>query len=91
MNKKELAKIERHAQTACYGMLSSRNYEIVRRLCIKSLSNTNRYQHGNITEIQYKLLQLELLDVATIGTTLDMYVEIVNAIYSDCERVGVNL
>lgn len=91
MNKKELAKIERHAQTACYDMLSSRNYEIVRRLCIKSRSNTARYKHGNIAEKEYRLLQLELLDVATIGTTLDMYTEIVNAIYADCESVGVTL
>lgn len=91
MNKKQFEQIERHAQAACYGMLSSHNYEIVRRLRIKSCSNTARYKRGNITEGQYILLQLELLDVATIGTTLDMYTEIVNVIYADCESVGVGL
>lgn len=91
MNKKQFEQIERHARTACYGMLSSRNYEIVCRLCIKSCSNTARYKHGNLAEKEYRMLQLELLDVATIGTTLDMYVDIVNAIYRDCESVGVNL
>ena len=38
---------------------------------------------------EYRLLQLELLDLATMATSVDEYVGITNAIYIDCDSVEV--
>lgn len=63
----------------------------VTRFIIKSKSNTVRYKNGNISAREYMLLQLSLIDLSTITNSIDEYVEITNAIYTDCESVGVGL
>lgn len=63
--------------------------ELERRMKLKSKSNTIRYTNGNLNATEYRLLQLELLDLATMATTLNEYVTITNAIYIDCDSVEV--
>ena len=89
MNKKELAQIERHMQAACYGMLSKLDNLLIARLKMKSHSNTHRYQSGNLTAGEYRLLQLELLDLASMVSNLNSYCEILNAVYCDCNNAEV--
>lgn len=63
----------------------------VSRFIIKSKSNTERYKRSNINLQEYKLMQLELIDLATMTDNIDDYTKIANAIIGDCKSVGVNL
>lgn len=63
----------------------------VNRFVIKSKSNTVRYKQHNLSEREYRLLQLELIDLATVADNIDDYVTISNAIYHDCDSVEVVL
>lgn len=65
--------------------------ELAKRLIIKSNSNLTRCKSGNLTKVEFRIAELQLLDLASSVDTVDEYRQVAQAIYSDTEKAGVSL
>lgn len=65
--------------------------EIAKRLIIKSNSNLSRYMSGNLTAAEFRIAELQLLDLASAADNLDEYTQVAQAVYGDVTRAKVEL
>ena len=65
--------------------------EIAKRLIIKSNSNLTGCRSGNLSSVEFRIGELQLLDLASSVDNLDEYTQVVQAIYADVTKAGVDL
>lgn len=65
--------------------------EIAKRLIIKSNSNLTRCRSSNLSNVEFRIAELQLLDLASSVDNLDEYTQVVQAIYADVTKAGVDL
>lgn len=65
--------------------------ELAKRLIIKSNSNLTRCKSGNIANVEFRIAELQLLDLASSVDNLDEYTQVAQAIYADAKKAGVQL
>ena len=65
--------------------------EIAKRLIIKSNSNLSRCRSGNLSNVEFRIAELQLLDLASAVDNLDEYMQVAQAIYADVTKAGVEL
>ncbi len=65
--------------------------EIAKRLIIKSNSNLSRYMSGNLSAAEFRIAELQLLDLASAVDNLDEYTQVAQAVYGDVTRAKVEL
>ncbi len=65
--------------------------EIAKRLIIKSNSNVSRYMSGNLSAAEFRIAELQLLDLASAADNLDEYTQVAQAVYGDVTRAKVEL
>lgn len=65
--------------------------EIAKRLIIKSNSNLTQCRSGNLSNVEFRIAELQLLDLASSVDNLDEYTQVVQAIYADVTKAGVDL
>lgn len=65
--------------------------EIAKRLIIKSNSNLSRYMSGNLSAAEFRIAELQLLDLASAVDNLDEYTQVAQAVYKDVTRAKVEL
>lgn len=65
--------------------------EIAKRLIIKSDSNLSRYIFGNLSATEFRIAELQLLDLASAVDDLDEYTQVAQAVYGDVKRAKVEL
>ena len=65
--------------------------EIAKRLIIKSNSNLTRCRSGNLSKVEFRIAELQLLDLASSVDNLDEYTQVAQAIYADVTKAGVDL
>lgn len=65
--------------------------EIAKRLIIKSNSNLTRCKSGNLSNVEFRIAELQLLDLANSVDNLDEYTQVAQAIYTDVAKAGVQL
>lgn len=65
--------------------------EIAKRLIIKSSSNLTRCKSGNLSNVEFRIAELQLLDLASAVDDLDEYTQVAQAVYGDVARAKVEL
>jgi hypothetical protein len=65
--------------------------EIAKRLIIKSKSNLSRYILGNLSATEFRIAELQLLDLASAVDNLDEYTQVAQAVYGDVTKAKVEL
>ena len=65
--------------------------EIAKRLIIKSNSNLTRCRSGNLSNVEFRIAELQLLDLASSVDNLVEYTQVAQAIYADVAKAGVDL
>lgn len=65
--------------------------EIAKRLIIKSNNNLSRCRSGNLSNVEFRIAELQLLDLASAVDNLDEYTQVTQAICADVTKAGVDL
>lgn len=65
--------------------------EIAKRLIIKSNDNLCKCRSAKMSSVEFRIAELQLLDLASATDNLDEYLQVVQAIYSDATRAKVDL
>lgn len=65
--------------------------EIAKRLIIRSANNRALCMSAKMSDIEFRIAEVQLLDLASAVDNLDEYNEVVDAIYGDATRAKVDL
>ncbi len=65
--------------------------EIAKRLIIKSANNRALCMSAKMSTVEFRIAELQLLDLASAVDNLDEYTQVARAIYGDATRAKVDL